>query len=658
MSERVHGDDSPDRDGASRVAAVRPRQLDPETRERPDGLAGILALQRDAGNDAVGSLLASAPVQREPVAAPEAAAAPHPQLSIGASGPAVSELQEKLSLVVAEAKLNVTGHFDSHTDEVVKRFQVQSALKPDGIAGPHTWAALDSLRGGTEVGEEDQTRLVAAVREANALFDAGNVEGALADYMVIYSDKVAAHKAARGGLVFNIAGCHHRLGHFSEAISFYEEAMGLPGVGADVGGSAAENLRRARLHQPYQGTKEMEAERAAFAGEETPNAHPQLSLGVSGPAVSELQEKLTMALAEAKLKVTGLFDSQTNEDLKRFQVQSALKPDGIAGPDTWAALDSLRGGIEINPADQARLEALVREANALFDAGNVEGALTNYMSIYADKAAAHKAARGGLVFNIAGCHHRLGHFSDAASFYEEAMALPGVDAELSGSAAENLRRARLQQPYQGTKEMEAERAALKPDAAPEPHPLLSIGSSGPAVSELQEKVRTAVAESNLKVTGQFDSHTEEVVKRFQVQSAFRPDGIVGPHTWGALDSVEGGLEIDAAGSARLKPVRDAADALFDAGDFAGALSKYMELYGDPVIQHKSIRAGMVYKIAGCHQNLGHFQEAINFYQEVMSLPGAGAEMAGSAAENMRRARLGEPFQDSKELEAERATFKP
>src|SRR5207253_10411475 len=167
---------------------VRPRQLDPETRERPDGLAGILALQRDAGNDAVGSLLASAPVQREPVAAPEAAAVPHPQLSIGASGPAVSELQEKLSLVVAEAKLNVTGHFDSHTDEVVKRFQVQSALKPDGIAGPHTWAALDSLRGGTEINAADQTRLEAPVREAKDRKDAGKGEGAIAGYMVINSE--------------------------------------------------------------------------------------------------------------------------------------------------------------------------------------------------------------------------------------------------------------------------------------------------------------------------------------------------------------------------------------------------------------------------------------------------------------------------------------
>src|SRR5207244_6920148 len=169
------GDHSPDRDGASQVAAVRPRQLDPETRERPDGLAGILALQRDAGNDAVGSLLASAPVQREPVAAPEAAAAPHPQLSIGASGQAVSELQEKLSLVVAEAKLNVTGHFDSHTEEVVKRFQVQAALKPDGIAGPHTWAALDSLRGGIEINAAELGRAAGGVGGSNALFDAGRV---------------------------------------------------------------------------------------------------------------------------------------------------------------------------------------------------------------------------------------------------------------------------------------------------------------------------------------------------------------------------------------------------------------------------------------------------------------------------------------------------
>ena len=51
MSERVHGDDSPDRDGASRVAAVRPRQLDPETRDIiKQGLQDDLANMRSQGS--------------------------------------------------------------------------------------------------------------------------------------------------------------------------------------------------------------------------------------------------------------------------------------------------------------------------------------------------------------------------------------------------------------------------------------------------------------------------------------------------------------------------------------------------------------------------------------------------------------------------------
>ena len=177
----------------------------------------------------------------------------------------MSELQEKLSAVVAEGKLKVSGRFESHTEEVVKRVQVEAGLRPDGIVGPDTWGALDSLRGGSEVAGATLARLQALRTEGDTLFDAGDFQGAQAKYMSIYSDPAAAHKGARGGLVYSIASCQHHLGHFPEAISFYEEVMGLPAVGAELGGSAAENLRRARLQQPFQSAKEMEAERAAFA---------------------------------------------------------------------------------------------------------------------------------------------------------------------------------------------------------------------------------------------------------------------------------------------------------------------------------------------------------------------------------------------------------
>src|SRR5260370_85947 len=183
--------------------------------------------------------------------------------------------------------------------------------------------------------------------------------------------------------------------------------MGLPAVGAELGGSAAENLRRARLQQPFQSAKEMEAERTAFAGGAGPAPHPQLSVGARGPAVSELQEKLSVVVAESKLRVSGRFDSHTEEVVKRFQVEAGLRPDGIVGPDTWGALDSLRGGTEVAGVTLARLQALRTEGDVQFDAGDFQGALTKYMSIYSDPAAAHKGARGGLGSDIDTSQHHL-----------------------------------------------------------------------------------------------------------------------------------------------------------------------------------------------------------------------------------------------------------
>src|SRR5207302_7183214 len=93
-------------------------------------------------------------------------------------------------------------------------------------------------------------------------------------------------------------------------------------------------------------------------------AHPPLSAGSGGPQVSELQQRLNLAVAEARLPVTGNFDSRTKQVVGRFQTRSGLEPDGTVGPDTWAALDAVTGGQQISPEEEARMEAQVRAAGA------------------------------------------------------------------------------------------------------------------------------------------------------------------------------------------------------------------------------------------------------------------------------------------------------
>jgi peptidoglycan hydrolase-like protein with peptidoglycan-binding domain len=40
---------------------------------------------------------------------------------------------------------NITGTFDSTTEEAVKDFQQGAGLTVDGIVGPRTWAEIDAL---------------------------------------------------------------------------------------------------------------------------------------------------------------------------------------------------------------------------------------------------------------------------------------------------------------------------------------------------------------------------------------------------------------------------------------------------------------------------------------------------------------------------------
>jgi peptidoglycan hydrolase-like protein with peptidoglycan-binding domain len=63
-----------------------------------------------------------------------------PELALGDKGPLVSKLQEQLNK--AGFPVKVDGDWGQETDAAVRKFQTQHGLKPDGIVGPKTRAAL------------------------------------------------------------------------------------------------------------------------------------------------------------------------------------------------------------------------------------------------------------------------------------------------------------------------------------------------------------------------------------------------------------------------------------------------------------------------------------------------------------------------------------
>ena len=68
----------------------------------------------------------------------------HPVLRRGATGNAVRRVQKRLTLAGYDAG-DVDGIFGARTEAGVKALQRGSGLVEDGIVGPHTWDAIDSL---------------------------------------------------------------------------------------------------------------------------------------------------------------------------------------------------------------------------------------------------------------------------------------------------------------------------------------------------------------------------------------------------------------------------------------------------------------------------------------------------------------------------------
>jgi peptidoglycan hydrolase-like protein with peptidoglycan-binding domain len=170
------------------------------------------------------------------------------------------------------------------------------------------------------------------------------------------------------------------------------------------------------------------------------------------PSVAQLQQALNATVPGAGLRITGLFDADTETALKSFQkANPPLRTNGIADAKTWKKLDTL---------------------------------------------APRVVRQGSLVV------------------------LGPEKGEARGS----------------------------PDAGTI-HPTIKVGSKGPAVEELQQKLNTVPANQVsiwLSTHGKFDKTTKIAVVEFQKSRTppLKPaNGVVGKGTWAALDAVAGPVTV-------------------------------------------------------------------------------------------------------------------
>lgn len=200
-------------------------------------------------------------------------------LTLGETGEDVKEVQRLLGL-------KADGYYGPHTEATVKEAQRAFGLKPDGIVGPKTRAAFF------------EPPAPVAVPAAQKTDHSGT-----------------GHYRTRHPLL--------ALGSRGDAVGHAQRYLGVKDD--EIFGP---NTRKAVL--AYQGARGLT--RDGKIGPETwARMHPVLGLGDEHSAVAELQHEIAVA-------VTGTFDPDTERALRAFQAAHGLVADGIAGPQTYRAM--------------------------------------------------------------------------------------------------------------------------------------------------------------------------------------------------------------------------------------------------------------------------------------------------------------------------------
>jgi peptidoglycan hydrolase-like protein with peptidoglycan-binding domain len=215
-----------------------------------------------------------------------------------------------------------------------------------------------------------------------------------------------------------------------------------------------------------------------------------LQRGTQGSQVTALQQNLKTA-GFYNGPITGFYGELTQASVIRFQQARGLRADGIAGPNTLSALGSTSPGGSSLPTGTllrrgSRGTAVTQLQNTLKAAGFYNGPITGYYGQLTEAAVRRfQQARGLGVDGIAGSNTLL--------------ALGGASPGGSTPIGTELR----------------------------------LGSSGAAVSQLQNRLKAAGFYKG-PITGSYGRLTEAAVRDFQSSRGLSVNGIVGPTTLAAL----------------------------------------------------------------------------------------------------------------------------
>ncbi|MBD0346138.1 MAG: peptidoglycan-binding protein [Coleofasciculus sp. Co-bin14] len=207
---------------------------------------------------------------------------------------------------------------------------------------------------------------------------------------------------------------------------------------------------------------------------------PTLKLGSQGQAVSELQAALKL-LGYYTDVVDGVYRDSTAIAVTRFQQASGLKADGIAGPATWERLfPSLPSAQTLPPTSSSNPASSFPVPSSLQTPNSGSG-------VSITPTPPQISTRPSSASNLQQANPTTTNFPSPTNLQPTVVTLP----------------------------------------------ILRKGMRGPAVAQLQERLRTLGVFTDA-VDGVFGLKTQAAVKAVQQRFNLQADGIVGSATWSAL----------------------------------------------------------------------------------------------------------------------------
>ena len=218
-----------------------------------------------------------------------------PLLQFGSEGPDVQIIQSLLQLLGYYSGV-VDGRYQESTVIAVSAFQSAAGLSDDGILGPTTWEKL--LPSVAQIqATQSNPESSADAPSTVATNPSGNSPG--------LSPSSTASEGENDGP--------------EEANS--DRSTDEPSANS-AGGADSSSVSSSSV---------------STSGTIDDIRLPTLRLGMRGPAVQNLQERLS-SLGLLQGRIDGIFGDQTEESVKSAQRSFNLTPDGVVGPATWRAL--------------------------------------------------------------------------------------------------------------------------------------------------------------------------------------------------------------------------------------------------------------------------------------------------------------------------------